>query len=143
MAQPATLVSIGYERRTPAELVALLQAQGVASLLDVRALPLSRRPGFSKTPLSRRLAAAGIGYIHVRQAGNPYHARDLTPAQCLARYRRYLDNRPAIAEAVARHINGSAVAVLCFEKRHAACHRSLLAEAVRRLLPELRLITIE
>ncbi len=47
------IFTIGYEKATVAEFLAALQQAGVERLIDVRALPLSRRPGFSR-PRSRR-----------------------------------------------------------------------------------------
>ena len=47
-----TVFTIGYERRSPEELVRGLTDAGVTLLADVRELPLSRRPGFSKTALA-------------------------------------------------------------------------------------------
>lgn len=45
------IFTIGYEGATVEEFLAALQNAAVERLIDVRALPLSRRPGFSKTPL--------------------------------------------------------------------------------------------
>jgi uncharacterized protein (DUF488 family) len=143
MAHPGTVVSIGYERRTPGELVQLLHAHGVAAVIDVRELPLSRRKGFSKTPLSGLLAAAGIDYLHLRQAGNPYRSMKERTSQCLGLYRAYLGRNPTISKAVASHVNGAPVAFLCFERQHADCHRSILIDSLRHLLPHLRVITLE
>ena len=46
------IYTIGYEAVTVAEFVAALQAAEVRRVIDVRALPLSRRPGFSKSSLA-------------------------------------------------------------------------------------------
>ncbi len=65
------IFTIGYEGATVAALLAALTQAGVERLIDVRALPVSRRPGFSKTPLSAALAEAGIDYVHLRALGTP------------------------------------------------------------------------
>ena len=54
------IFTIGYEGTTMAEFIGALKAAGVERVIDVRALPLSRRPGFSTTPLNGALAEAGI-----------------------------------------------------------------------------------
>ena len=41
----------------------------------MRALPLSRRPGFSKSPLRAALAEAGIEYVHLNALGTPAEGR--------------------------------------------------------------------
>jgi uncharacterized protein (DUF488 family) len=55
------IYTIGYEATTMAEFLAALTRAGVERVIDVRALPLSRRPGFSKTSLAASLREAGIG----------------------------------------------------------------------------------
>ena len=49
------IFTIGYEGATVPEFIATLQQAGVERVIDVRALPLSRRPGFSKSPLRAAL----------------------------------------------------------------------------------------
>lgn len=58
-AAEARVVSIGYEGKTVAQLL----AQDVKVLVDVRLTPLSRKPGLSKTKLAEALRAAGIDYL--------------------------------------------------------------------------------
>jgi len=54
------IYTIGYEGATQAELIAALKAAGVERVIDVRAVPLSRKPGFSKNVLAAGLQEAGI-----------------------------------------------------------------------------------
>lgn len=124
------IVSVGYEGRTPAELVALLHAHDVEKVIDVRELPLSRRKGFSKTPLANTLKAAGISYQHVRAAGNPHRNLKADPAACLAMYAKHLEAHPEVLSVVSTAVNGGRVAFLCFERAHEACHRSRLLDAL-------------
>src|SRR5829696_2323525 len=70
------IFTIGYEGTTMPEFIAALQGAGVQRVIDVRALPLSRRPGFSKTPLKGALAEAGIEYVHLRALGTPAAGRE-------------------------------------------------------------------
>jgi hypothetical protein len=53
-----TLFTVGYEGSKPSDLFASLQDNGVTLLIDVRDVPISRKPGFSK-PLSQGLDVAG------------------------------------------------------------------------------------
>src|SRR4028119_55833 len=69
------IFTIGYEGATQAELVAALRAAGVERVIDVRAVPLSRKPGFSKNVLAAGLAEAGIGYVHLKALGTPPEGR--------------------------------------------------------------------
>src|SRR5688572_1536945 len=86
------LFTIGYEGRALDELLAMLSSHRIERVIDVRELPLSRRRGFSKTPLAAALRARGIDYVHVRTAGNPYrtHKDTMARPQHLAKYRAYL-----------------------------------------------------
>jgi uncharacterized protein (DUF488 family) len=59
------IFTIGYEGATQAELIAALRAAGVARVIDVRAVPMSRKPGFSKNVLAAGLAEAGFDYVHL------------------------------------------------------------------------------
>ncbi len=52
------LFTIGYEHATPATLVRALHEAGVRTLVDVRAVANSRKPGFSKRALAAALEEA-------------------------------------------------------------------------------------
>lgn len=127
MTDPAPMiVSIGYQGRTVGELVEVLRRGGVEVLVDVRLNPVSRKPGFSKKPLSRALAEAGIGYRHERALGNPRENRDPYDPQ---RYEAQLRGGGAAAFAEVIELARSVrVALLCLERRHRDCHRSAILD---------------
>ena len=70
-----TIWTIGYEQARLDDVIAALTGAGVELLADVRALPLSRRPGFSKTALAGAMAEAGIAYRHMKPLGTPAEGR--------------------------------------------------------------------
>ena len=127
--------TIGYEGRNIAEFVEALASAGVTLLVDVRENAMSRVRGFSKSRLREALAEAGIAYEHMKGLGNPKENRDAL---------RSGDER-AIAYFNKRLLNGSAddlkrlgealqsehVALLCFERDHQTCHRSLIVDALQ------------
>jgi uncharacterized protein (DUF488 family) len=124
------LFTIGYEGLALDEFLARLHAAKIDRVIDIRELPLSRRKGFSKTPLAEALRAAGIGYIHLRSAGNPFRKE----ADALVKYRVHIaDATPVIAE-VAEAARGHRAALLCYEADPATCHRSLVAPHVAKHL---------
>jgi uncharacterized protein (DUF488 family) len=127
-----SVISIGYERRTVAELVELLVAHGVKKLIDVREMPLSRRPAFNKNRLAPEVSAAGIVYQHLRVAGNPYRKEATNVFDCLGRYASYLHEHPDIVELVADELSTTPVAMLCYERQHVGCHRSVLLRELQR-----------
>lgn len=132
---PPHLVSIGYEGRDVDDLIRSLHAQNVQVLVDVRLTPISRKRGFSKTALRDALAAAGIDYVHLRELGNPKDNRDAYRSgseDAQGRFSRVLLSTEG-ARAV-RHVSelldDGVVALLCFERDHAQCHRHQVADAV-------------
>ena len=70
-----TIFTIGYEQATQPAVVAALRDAGVEILADIRYLPLSRRPGFSKSSLRAAVEEAGIAYRHFKQLGTPAEGR--------------------------------------------------------------------
>jgi uncharacterized protein (DUF488 family) len=130
------LYTIGYEARSLDELIAMLAASSIDRVIDVRDLPLSRRRGFSKTPLSVALTAAGIEYLHLRAAGNPYRReKDEIPRdELLAKYRGYLNHTRSVVGLVADAVRDHRAVLLCYERDVATCHRSILAPRVARKL---------
>lgn len=130
MAPP--LFTIGYEGRALDELLAMLRAERIERVIDIRELPLSRRRGFSKTPLGEALRAVGIEYVHLKAAGNPYRKqKDTLPrAQLLAKYKTHIAKADAVVDEVAATARGARAALLCYEHEPAECHRSLLAPRV-------------
>src|SRR5439155_24690440 len=70
-----TLFTIGYEKARLADVVATLRAAGVATLIDVRDRPISRRPGFSKRQLTAAAEEAGMRYLHLQALGTPPEGR--------------------------------------------------------------------
>lgn len=130
------LFTIGYEGVTQAEFLAALQAAGVERVIDVRALPNSRRPGFSKTPLRNALAEVGIDYVHLRALGTPAAGREAARAGRKAELERIyagqLETPQAMAEGaqmldLARE---KPSALLCYERDPACCHRTLLWQSL-------------
>ncbi len=130
------IYTIGYEGVTSAEFTAALTAAGVRRVIDVRALPLSRRPGFSKTPLAGALKEAGIDYVHLKPLGTPKRGRDAAKKGDVATLRAVYDEQLALPEAqvaAARMLELAAErpsALVCYERDPCHCHRTLLLEAV-------------
>ena len=130
------IFTIGYEGTTQAELIAALKTAGVERVIDVRAVPLSRKPGFSKTILGNGLAEAGIDYVHLKPLGTPPEGREAARKgrhdELERIYAKHLDLPEAIVagqEMLALAAEKPS-ALLCFERDPATCHRSLLLAAV-------------
>jgi uncharacterized protein (DUF488 family) len=130
------IFTIGYEGATMDEFIAALRRAGVERVIDVRALPLSRRPGFSKTPLKGALEGAGIEYLHLKALGTPAEGRNAARAGRHADMARIYAGQLELPEAIAQSAQmldlatDKPSALLCFEREPAQCHRTLLLKAV-------------
>lgn len=127
--------TIGYEQTTMAEFIAALKNAGVEQVIDVRAIPASRRPGFSKNILAASLSDAGIGYVHLKALGTPKRGRDAAKKGDRATLEEVYEGQLALPEAQAEAAQMRALAaekpsaLLCYERDPGHCHRTLLLEA--------------
>lgn len=130
------IFTIGYEGTTVPEFIAALKHAGIERVIDVRALPLSRRPGFSKTALRGALEAAGIEYIHLKALGTPAAGRAAARAGRHAELERIYAGQLELPEAIAQGAQMLELArekpsaVLCMEREPAHCHRTLLLNSI-------------
>jgi uncharacterized protein (DUF488 family) len=130
------LFTIGYEGATQAELIAALRSASVERIIDVRAVPLSRKPGFSKNVLAAGLKEAGIDVVHLKALGTPPAGREAARKGRMEEMKRIFAAQLETAEAgvdAARMIDLAGEkpsALLCFERDPAGCHRTPLHETV-------------
>ncbi len=125
------IFTAGYQGRALEAFVRLSVDHGITLVVDVRAHASSRRPGFAKTPLKNGLAAAGIGYVHLPIAGNPFRHDE---GDWHGKYEAHLDHDPEIVRVVAEAARGKAALLVCFEREPKECHRTPLAERVAKVL---------
>ncbi len=129
------IFTIGYEAATMSDFLAALTRAGVTRVIDVRALPLSRRPGFSKTSLAASLAAADIDYVHLKALGTPKAGRDAAKKGDVATLESVYAHQLELPEAQVQAARMLALAaeqpsaLLCYERDPRHCHRTLLLEA--------------
>lgn len=127
--------TIGYEETSMDQFLSALKRAGVEQVIDVRALPLSRRPGFSKNILAATLREAGIGYVHLKALGTPKEGRDAAKKGDRATLERVYDSQLQLPEAQAEAAKMRALAaekpsaLLCYERNPEHCHRTLLLTA--------------
>jgi uncharacterized protein (DUF488 family) len=141
VASARRLATIGYEATTVDAFLATLQGAEVALLVDVRAVASSRRPGFAKTRLAANLDTVGIAYLHLRDLGTPADGRAAARAGHDEMRRIFGEHlateraQAALASLAELVRAGQRVCLLCFEADPAHCHRSLVADALRALVP--------
>jgi len=130
------LYTIGHSNRPIEAFLEMLREAGVKRLVDVRALPRSRRwPQFNGEALARSLATARIEYEWCGVAlGGLRRPRPDSPNVALAgAFRGFADHMTTreFAAAIAATLGEAAhtpTAIMCAEKLPSECHRSLIAD---------------
>lgn len=133
------LATIGYEGTTVDEFLDTLRGAKIELLVDVRAVAMSRRPGFAKTALAANLRGAGIDYLHLRQLGTPADGRAAARSGRHEQMKEIFLHQLASSQAQAELAvlgdlirSDRAICILCFEANPAHCHRRLVAESLQR-----------
>ena len=130
------IFTIGYEQATQAAVVAALREAEVELLADIRYLPLSRRPGFSKSSLRAAIEEAGLCYRHFRDLGTPADGRAAARRGDHAELSRIYSGQLELPEAMKQMAELRSLAekqricLLCYERNAAECHRALLFDAL-------------
>lgn len=131
-----TVYTIGHSKHTLDEFAGLLKQHDVSALADVRSAPFSRfNPQFNKGALAHELKSRGIKYVFLgRELGARSDDRSCYENGRVqyARLARTELFRQGI-ERVRRGADEHRIAVMCAEKEHLECHRTLL---VARALDE-------
>lgn len=132
------LMTIGYEGATLQGFLSTLQRADVSIIADIRELPISRKPGFAKTRLSSALNASNIEYIHLRDLGDPKLGREAARSGKYDLFREIFDKHLASERAQIALSKLIAISqehstcLLCYEREPNLCHRSIVAERIRR-----------
>ena len=133
------LFTIGYEQAAPPAVLKELKDAKIDLLVDTRAVAASRRPGFSKRQLAASLDDAGIAYLHLQKLGTPAEGRAAARAGDTKTLWRIYDKhiktasaQEALDELLALYKSGKRIALLCYCRDPATCHRSRIAANVRK-----------
>lgn len=147
------LYTIGHSTRTYDELVAVLQAWEVTTLVDIRHFTRSRaNPQFNAASLRRRLPHKGIAYVTMPGLGGRRGRSEDAPPERNAgwtnrSFKNYADyaETPAFTDALAALLERAAVetcAIMCAEAVWWRCHRRIVADyAITRRVPVFHLFT--
>jgi uncharacterized protein (DUF488 family) len=138
MAKPLIAYTIGYEGRQLDEFIESLQQRRIEVLIDIREIPFSRKPGFSKSLLQEALGVAGIQYLHVKALGSPKHIRyDYKSGgdkeTFFTAYRAYLRTQLAYLRTVLETVRHQTACLMCLERHAMDCHRSATSEMLKEL----------
>lgn len=133
-----SLFTIGYEGSTFPEFLLELKHRSIDLVLDVRQLPLSRKPGFSKKAFCEGLKISGIDYAHLPALGCPKLIRnkyktDKNWSDYASQFLEHLDKNEDLVELIADASLGLNVCLVCFEADYKTCHRSFISEAADQI----------
>jgi uncharacterized protein (DUF488 family) len=127
------LMTIGYEGMTLKDFLDVLRRCRVTMLVDVRELPISRKPGFAKAALSAALVQEGIKYKHLVELGCPRSVRhsyreDGDWSRYTRKYKAYLDTQETTLNQLWNLMQDERCCLMCFEADFNFCHRTFIAE---------------
>ena len=133
----ATIYTIGHSTRDLADFSAVLQAHRIATLVDIRAFPMSRRlPHFNRERLEMWLPEVGTDYVWMKELGGR-RKKILKDSPNIAlrsdSFRNYADYMltPEFQTAVARVVSLAQkghTAIMCAERVWFQCHRMMVSD---------------
>lgn len=131
------IYTIGYEGLDIDRFISLLKSHNIETIVDIRELPLSRKPGFSKKSLRDALNLSGLEYLHVAELGCPKPIRDKYREDAnwvhyTKGFLEYLNQKDEIIVEVSAMASTTTCALLCFEADYNFCHRSMVANAINK-----------
>jgi uncharacterized protein (DUF488 family) len=132
-----TLYTIGHSTRPLDEFLKILRAHSIATLVDIRAFPMSRRmPYFNRESLQESLQKENIQYVWMKElGGRRKKLRDDSPNIALHNdsFRNYADYMltpefQQAAQRVSEFAQRAPAAIMCAEKVFFHCHRMLVSD---------------
>ncbi|MBI5190332.1 MAG: DUF488 domain-containing protein [Nitrospirae bacterium] len=135
-AKDYTLFTIGYEGKEVSDFIYKLKSAGVEYLIDVREQPISRKKGFSKNVLAELLEKENIKYVHVKELGSPKEIRDQLKQDhneevFFKKFSEYMDTQRSVIERAYSYLMEGVCCLMCMERLHINCHRSVVADKIK------------
>ncbi|MFQ5989679.1 MAG: DUF488 family protein [Candidatus Methylomirabilales bacterium] len=121
-----TIYTIGSSTRAFSEFLELLRMYEIATLVDVRISPYSKRfPHFSKQSLEELLPSQTVGYVYLGKELGGYRREGYEAYMQSAKFARGIEALEAVGQ-------GAAAAFMCSERLPWKCHRRFIASALER-----------
>ncbi len=133
----ATIFTIGHSNRSWEDFLAILQAHGIRTLVDIRHFPYSPKwPHFNGEAMRQALAREEIEYVWMEALGGRRNKqRDDSPNLGLRSpaFRNYADYMmtpefSAAAAEVVRRAAAAPTSIMCSEAVYFRCHRMLVSD---------------
>jgi len=133
------IYTIGYEGASPSDFLDTLIDVQIDRVIDIRDVPASRRPGFSKNSLREALAEHDIEYTHLKPLGDPKDGReamrrgDVRAFQEIFGMHIQLETAQEALRTAVDFANQESIVLLCFERDPKYCHRTIVADLMSEL----------
>ncbi|MCS7140015.1 MAG: DUF488 domain-containing protein [Candidatus Nezhaarchaeota archaeon] len=121
------IYDVGYSAfRVIDEIIKFLKLRGIEVVVDVRAFPRSKLPGFSSDELRKSLEANGIEYLWLGDKLGGYRKGG---------YEKYMKRRDFEEgiRALLSVVSKRRACLLCLERKRRACHRRFIIDKLREL----------
>jgi len=130
------LFTIGYQGREIDEFISLLKKHKISRLIDIREAPISRKKGFSKNALRERLEDDHIAYVHIKALGSPPALREKVRSDhdydaFFKSFSKHLTQNLDGVRELHQYITDGINCLMCFERSHEECHRSVVAIKIK------------
>lgn len=130
-------LTLGYEGVSFDEFANKLKENHVKQLIDVRAVPLSRKKGFSKSALQANLKKEKIEYVHIPELGSPKEIRNELKQngdleEFFKKYAKHFDKVSNRFKELESLVSSEKSVIMCFERDWRACHRKIICEALQK-----------
>jgi uncharacterized protein (DUF488 family) len=138
MRKSSIVFTIGHSTMPLEDFIAILKANSVETVADVRTVPRSRHnPQFNRETLPGELKKAELDYSHWSALGGLRHARpdSVNMGWLNASFRGFADYMQTgefakVIEELVKSARLKCTAVMCAEALPWRCHRSLIADAL-------------
>ena len=128
------ILTVGYEGKSIDGLLNLLFTHGVATVIDVRNNPISRKYGFSRRTLSYICKYVGLRYLSFPSLGIPssYRSSVSSKQELWEIYENdLLPKAEVYQKRVIQILSNERGVLLCYEYDPLDCHRGILAKVLR------------
>ncbi len=140
MKHESSVYKIGHSTRTSEELIKILAAYNIHTLVDVRRFPRSlMNPQFNSETIKRELTKNGVQYEWIENLGGRREGfGDKSMNKCWKNnsFRNYADYMETesfhhAAQKLLEMINTNTVVIMCAEAVHWRCHRSMISDYLK------------
>lgn len=119
------ILTLGTGRRSEEDFIEILLAYAVETVIDVRRVPRSKMPIFTRANLERLLKREGLGYHHLGEELGGLRKGGYTAYVLTEEFKRGIDTLESIAE-------HTLSVIVCAERFPWKCHRKWISRELHK-----------